>query len=189
MAFMAKDRANENYNVATKILMNNSLSPSKQELVKAINKLQKAVELVPDFAYAYHNLGYAWYMLAEYEYKESQIKRKYKTFHDVEISIKRAVEIGDDKKIKDIQEQYAKEVTEFAGNIEAYLLFALEEVDKALAIQNYFPQAHNTRSMILAKQGRLNEAIEEVDIAIRQNPDYKKADDNRKKFIELLKTG
>lgn len=63
---------------------------------------------------------------------------------------------------------------------------ALDAVDHALAIRSQFPQAHNTRAMILAKMGRLDEALKETDIALSQMPGYQNATDNQEKIKGLI---
>ena len=72
------------------------------------------------------------------------------------------------------------------GFVDAYFLFALQAVDRALEIQYEFPQAHNTRGMVLAKMSRLDEALEATEVALSQSPDYDKASENRDRIKELI---
>jgi tetratricopeptide (TPR) repeat protein len=185
MAFMAKQRAQAHYNAGTRILANlNPSSSSKKDHIRAVNHLQKAVELDPNSAYSYHNLGYAWYKLAEHEHLVASAHRQFKNMQEVENSIMGALDNGHDDMVEKIREQYVKEQAG-DGLITGYFVFALQAVDRALEIQYDFPQAHNTRAMVLAKLGRLDEAIEATEVALLRDPNYKNASDNREKMKEL----
>lgn len=185
MAFMAKQRAQAHYNAGSGILV--SLNPSsspKKSYIRAVNHLQKAVELDPNSAYSFHNLAHAWYRLAEHEYLVILAHRHFKDIKDFENSIRDALENGDDDIIEKMRERYLED-HERDGLIDGYFVFALRAVDQALEIRYDFPQAHNTRAMILAKLGRADEAIEATEVALLQDPNYKNASDNREKMKEL----
>ncbi len=192
MAFMAKQRAQRHYNTGTRILANlNPSSSSKKDHIRAVNHLQKAVELDPNSAYSYHNLGCAWYKLAEHEHFVASAHHQFKGMvtssglrQDFENAITDALNSGHDDMIEKIREQYVKEQGDDAL-ITGFFVFALVAVDRALEIQNDFPQAHNTRAMILSKLGRLDEAIEATEVALTQDPSYENARNNREKMKAL----
>jgi tetratricopeptide (TPR) repeat protein len=187
MAFMAKQRAQAHYNAGSQILVNlNPSSSPKKDYIRAINHLQKVVELDPDSAYGFHNLAHAWYKIAEHEHLVTSAHRQFRHMQDVENSIMDAIDKGDNDMVEKIREQYAKE-SMGDGLITGYFVLALQAVDRVLEIQYDFPQAHNTRAMILAKLGRLDEAIEATEVALSQAPNYKNASDNREKMKELKK--
>jgi len=171
MAFMAKHRAQRHYNAGTRILVNLAPSSSpKEDHMRAVNHLQRAVELDPNFAYGFHNLAHAWYKLAEHEYFTILANSQYKNMKDFDNAIDNAFENGHADMVDKIREQYLKE-HERDGFVDAYFLFALQAVDRALEIQYEFPQAHNTRGMVLAKMYRLDEALEATEVALSQAPD------------------
>jgi tetratricopeptide (TPR) repeat protein len=184
MAFMAKQRAQAHYNAGTQILNNPS---SQKALWEAIEHLLEATELDPSFADAFHNLAHAWYKLAEHKHLVASTHRQFKHMQDVENAIKDALDKGRNDIVEKIREQYVKE-SGGDGLITGYFVFALQAVDRALEIRYDFPQAHNTRAMILAKLGRLDEAIQATEVALSQDPDYKSASENREKMKELRKT-
>ena len=185
MAFMAKQNAQKHYNAGTRILMNlNPSSSPKKDFIQAINHLQKAVELDLNSAHSYHNLGLAWYKLAEHEYFDISTHSQWKNMQEWEKSIEDAIDTGHDDMVEKMREQYLKEHAR-DGLVTGYFVFALQAVDNALALQYDFPQAHNTRAMVLAKLGRLDEAIEATEVALLQAPDYRNAIDNREKMKEL----
>lgn len=169
MAFMAKQRAQRHYDAGTRILasLNQSLSIHRdlKEAVKhmhkdfdaAITHLQKAVILDPGFADAFHNLAHAWYQVAEYNIVTARLRG------------------------------FRSNPQEDEDNIRGALEFALDAVDQALAIRYEFPQAHNTRAMILAKLLRLDEAMEATELALSQYPDYENARDNQEKIEEMIR--
>jgi tetratricopeptide (TPR) repeat protein len=155
MALFAKIRAQGHYNTGTRImssLLQHGSSNPANNIIISIKNFQQAVDLDPNFAEAFHNLGYAWYQASEYNIMATYI---------LNLGIRAENAITD------------------------CLQTALNSVDRAIAIRYEFPQAHNTRSMILAKLDRLNEAIEASDIAIFQKPDYKNALDNLEKMKRL----
>ena len=184
MAFMAKQRAQVHYNAGSRILASLNPASPKKDYIRAVNYLQKAAELDPNSAYSFHNLAHAWYKLAEYEYLVISAHYQFKDLKDYEKSINDALEKGDDDIIEKMREQYLKE-HQRDGLITGYFVFALQAVDRALEIQYDFPQAHNTRAMILAKLGRLDEAIEATEVALSQDPNYRNASDNQEKMKEL----
>ena len=187
MAFMAKWRAQSHYNAGSRILVNlNPSSSPKKDHIRAVNHLQKAVELDPNSAYSFHNLAHSWYKLAEHEYLVTSTNRQFKDIKDYENSINDALERGDDDIIEKMRERYLKE-HERDGLITGYFVFALQAVDRSLEIRYDFPQAHNTRAMILAKLFRLDEAIEATEVALSQTPDYKNASENRGKIKEMIR--
>jgi tetratricopeptide (TPR) repeat protein len=166
MAFMAKQRAQKHYNAGTRILVNPHPSSSPQkDLAQAIKHLQKAVELDPGFAYAFHNLAQAWYTVAEGFVAATSSQKFWANVYSGKGFMK------DSQDVEDF--------------IRCALQSALDAVDQALAIRYEFPQAHNTRAMVLAKLGRLDEAIEASEVALLQAPDYRNAIDNREKMKEL----
>lgn len=184
MAFMSKQRARAHYSAGSQILVNLNPSSARKDHIRAVNHLQKAVELDPDSADGFHNLAHAWYRLAECEYRATSANCRFKDLRDYEDSVSDALEHGDDAKVEEMRQQYLKE-HERDGLIDGYLVFALRAVDRALGIRHDFPQAHNTRAMILGKLGRLDEAIEATEVALSQAPGYKNAIDNRDKMREL----
>ncbi len=164
MAFMAKQRAQTHYNAGTQLLTN----PSSQEsLQEAIKHLRKATKLDPSFAHAFHNLAHAWYIVAEGFISASSRQ-------DFWINVYKG-------------SGFMKDHTDVEDFIVSTLESALEAVDRALAILYEFPQAHNTRAMILAKLFRLDEAMEATKVALSQYPDYKNSSDNREKIKEMIK--
>jgi Tfp pilus assembly protein PilF len=182
MGLLVKQRAKAHYDIGTRILT----KPSSQKILqKAIRQLQKATELDPSFAYAFHNLAHAWYKLAEHYYSTFSSNYQFKNMKEYEKYIEDAVEKGNNDKIERARAQYLKE-HEKDGLIDVCFLKALVEVDRALEIQYDFPQAHNIRAMILAKQGRLDEAFEATRVALLQAPDYRNASENRDKIKELI---
>lgn len=64
------------------------------------------------------------------------------------------------------------------------LNYALEAIDQAIKLNNTFPQAHNTKAMILAQLGDKDDAIKEIDIALAQDPSYKGALKNRERILQ-----
>lgn len=152
-----KQQAQIHYDTGTRILQNLSHSSSIcEDLKNAVKHLQKATELNPNFTFAFHNLAHAWYNLAEYNIASAGIQG------------------------------FRANPQETENNIKSCLECALNAVDKAIAIQNRFSQAHNTRAMILAKLFRLNEAKEAIEIALSQNPEYGNAKNNRIKIEEII---
>lgn len=166
MISIKKFMAQYQYNVGTYNLMHFQNNP-RLSLQKAIKYLKKSTELDHTFAYSFHNLAHAWYLMAErflftpYQQKfwEKVYKRKL-TYNDTQ------------------------DVDAFINEI--YEL-ALKSVDQAIQINHIFPQAHNTRAMILAKLDRLNEAIQATDVALGQDPNYENAQNNREKMLYLQK--
>jgi tetratricopeptide (TPR) repeat protein len=149
-------RAQVQYDNGTRILSNLANSSTiSSDIEQAIKYFQTATKLNPKFAFAFHNLAHAWYKVAECN----------EAFGDL-------VEFR-------LNPQKAEKHRRNA------LELALRAVDRAVEIQQVFPQAHNTRAMILAKLFRLNEALESVKAALSQNPDYENAKDNLGK-IEVL---
>jgi Tfp pilus assembly protein PilF len=152
-----KREAQTYYDIGTRTLMNISMSTSiRQDLEKAVQHLQKATEINPNFVFAFHNLAHAWYQIAEYNHAAGIIQGFKTNPQEMENSISDALE------------------------------YSLSAVDKALTLQKIFPQAHNTRAMILAKLFRLNEAKKETEIALQQNPTYQNAVDNMEKIEALI---
>ncbi|MBE9482990.1 MAG: tetratricopeptide repeat protein [Chloroflexi bacterium] len=163
MAFMAKQRAQAHYNAGSMIFLDKS--PSPKALRKAIEHLQKATKLDPSFAFAFHNLAHAWYMVSEGTITAARRS-------DLQIEAYN-------------EKERCKDHSDVEDFITSVLECALNAVDQALTISYEFPQAHNTRAMILAKLGRLDEAIEATEVALSQDPDYKNASENREKIKEL----
>jgi tetratricopeptide (TPR) repeat protein len=194
MAFMAKRRAQAHYNAGSRILVN-LLQPSYrdkgyEEVEKRTGKALSSVPTEPDEAIKHlrKSLGKA----------SSSIPR------DLEKAIKhlqKAVNL--DPSFADAFHNLAHvwyNVAEYnaavsfvhppqdaEASIRGALQSALDAVDQALALRYDFPQAHNTRAMVLAKLGRLDEAIEATEVALLQAPDYSNAIDNREKMKELRK--
>ena len=162
MALLAKQRAQAHYNAGSRLLMNAS---SQRSLQKSIKLLQKATQLDPTFAYAFHNLAHAWYTVSE-----GFIAASSRPAFWTNVYMGKAV---------------IKNEADFADFVNNALKSALEAVDRALAIRYEFPQAHNTRAMILANLLRYDEAIQETEVALSQDPNYKNASDNREKIKEL----
>ena len=161
MGFMSKARAQAHYNSAGRLLMNLQIHFSIKDLENAIIHLRKATELDPGFAYAFHNLALSWYNLADYNVAASNIQG------GPLLSPHSPDEVEDS----------------ISGSLE----LALQAVDKALAIRPVFPQAHNTRAMILGKLFRLNEAMQAAELAVSQDPDYENARSNRDKIREMIR--
>jgi tetratricopeptide (TPR) repeat protein len=156
MDLTQKQRAQVQYDDGTRILSNLANSSSKtDDLQEAIKHFQEATKLNPMFAFAFHNLAHAWYNVAECN----------EAFGDL---------LG-----------FRLNPKKTEAHRRNALKLALKAVDRAIEIQQVFPQAHNTRAMILAKLFRLNEAMESVEVALSQNPDYENASNNRGK-IEVL---
>jgi tetratricopeptide (TPR) repeat protein len=164
MSFMAKQRARAHYNAGTRILNNPS---SAKALVKAIKHLQEATKLDPSFAYAFHNLAHAWYIVSEGFIGASSRP-------DFWINVYKGKGILKDR-------------VDAEDFITSVLEAGLNAVDQALTIRYEFPQAHNTRAMILAKLFRLDEAMKAAEVALTQAPDYKKASENQQKIKEMIK--
>jgi tetratricopeptide (TPR) repeat protein len=164
MPFMAKQRAIAHYNAGTRLLYNPS---SAKALVKAIKHFQEATKLDPSFAYAFHNLAHAWYIVSEGFISASSRP-------DFWINVYKGKGI-------------LKDHTDAEDFITSVLESGLNAVDQALAIRHEFPQAHNTRAMILAKLFRLDEAMQETEVALTQAPDYKNASENQEKIKEMLR--
>jgi tetratricopeptide (TPR) repeat protein len=163
MAFMAKQRAQIHYNAGTRILYNSSA----KSLVEAIKHLQEATKLNPSFAYAFHNLAHAWYIVSEGFITASSRP-------DFWVSVYKGRGI-------------LKDHTEAEDFITSVLEAALNAVDQALTIRYEFPQAHNTRAMILAKLFRLDEAMKATEVALAQAPDYKNAIENQEKIKGMIR--
>jgi tetratricopeptide (TPR) repeat protein len=164
MAFMAKQRAQAHYNAGTRIINNPS---SQKALQEAIKHLQEATKLDPSFADAFHNLAHAWYIVAEGFIGASSRK-------DFWINVNKGRGI-------------LKDHADVEGFITSAFESALNSVDQALTIRYAFPQAHNTKAMILAKLLRFDEGLKETEVALAQAPDYKNASENRDKIKEMIK--
>ena len=164
MAFMAKQRAQAHYDTGSRILTNPS---SQKALQEAIKHLQKATELDPSFAYAFHNLAHAWYIVAEGFIGASSCQEFWVNVY----------------KGKGVM----KDHTDVEDFIRSALESALNAVDQALLIRYDFPQAHNTRAMILAKLFLLDDAMKATEVALSQAPDYKNASENREKIKEMIR--
>jgi len=164
MAFMARQRAQIHYNAGTRLLYNPS---SSKALRKAIEHLQRATELDPSFAYAFHNLAHAWYMVSEGFITVSRGADFWTTVYE--------------------GKGILKDNTDVEGFTTTVLQSALDAVDRALTIRYEFPQAHNTRAMILAKLFRLDEALKTTEVALAQAPDYKNASENQEKIKEGIR--
>ena len=188
MDFTTGKKAQKYYNAGTQMLAKlNQSSSHKRDYIRTINYLQKAVELDPNSAYSFHNLSHAWYKFAENEYFLILNNNQFKNLKDYENAVKVATEKGEDKlSMERLRQKYIGEQGKF-GLISGYFVFALQAADRALEIQFNFPQAHNTRAMILAKLNRPDEALEAAEFAISQAPDYKNAIDNREKIKKLIK--
>ena len=163
MAFMAKRRAIAHYNAGTRLLYNAS---SAEALAKAIKHFQKATKLDPSFAYAFHNLAHAWYIVSEGFISASSRPDFW-------------INVYEGKGI-------LKDHTDAEDFITSVLEAGLNAVDQALTIRYEFPQAHNTRAMILAKLFRLDEALKATEVALAQAPDYKNASENQGKVKEMI---
>jgi Tfp pilus assembly protein PilF len=181
-----KVNAELHYNLGTQILSKLNSSSTKYDYIKAVNHLQEAVELDPNYAHYFHNLAYAWYKFAEYKYSIITSKYQFKSLDELTKTALKLIKNGKNKKAEKLQERYVKEHGQEAL-IEGYLVFALEAVDKALEIQYNFPQAHNTRAMIFAKLGRIDEAIQATEVALSQEPSYENALNNQRKMKDLKK--
>lgn len=163
MPFMAKQRAIAHYNAGTRLLYNPS---SPKALAKAIEHFQEATNLDPSFAYAFHNLAHAWYIVSEGFIGASTHPGFWTNVYEG----------------KGILKDHADAEDFITGVLEA----GLNAVDQALTIRYEFPQAHNTRAMILAKLFRLDEAMKATEVALAQAPDYKNASENQEKIKEMI---
>jgi len=164
MTFMAKQRAIAHYNAGTRCLYNPS---STKALAEAIKHFQEATKLDPSFAYAFHNLAHAWYIVSEGFITAS-------SHPDFWINVYEG---------KGILKEHADAEDFITSVLEA----GLNAVDRGLAIRYEFPQAHNTRAMILAKLFRLDEAMKATEVALAQAPDYKNARENQEKITEMIR--
>jgi len=182
MAFLGKLRASSHYNNGSLIL--SRLDPSSStpnEYIRAINHLTKATELDQTSAYAFHNLAHAWYRRAECLFRIHLSQRQFK---DEDEYATYASEHINDPELESVRQRFIKDQAN-GGLIDTYFISALASVDRALEIQSHFPQAHNTRAMILAKLGRIDEAIEATGVALSQMPSYQKAADNLAKMLTM----
>jgi tetratricopeptide (TPR) repeat protein len=187
MNFMAKQRAKRHYDEATRALMN--LPPSSstpyavgwlttpllKSLKKAIQHLQKAVKLDSNFADAFHNLALALYRLGEDKQVMIRVKQA-----------KLDIALASSKYKRDLK-YLELNVKKAEHDINSTFELALDSADRAISIRYDFPQAHNTRAMILAKLFRLDEAMKATEVALSQAPDYKNANENREKIKEFIR--
>lgn len=193
MVFMAKQRAIAHYNEGTRSLMDvppSSLSSpglmgwlepsSLRTLEKAIKHLRKAVKLDPHSAYAFHNLAHALFRLGEYKnavkgYKQAKL--------DVALA---SYDVGEHKFSRRAPRYFGLDVEKAENDIDTTFELALDAVDRAISIRYDFPEAHNTRAMILAKLYRVDAALKATEIALSQKPDYKNAIENQEKIKALI---
>lgn len=204
MAFMAKWKARRHYNDGTRVLTNVALekwteeaarnpwklSTNPEELAQHLRKntekleegakhLHKSVELDPSFAFAFHNLAHIYYNIAEYVVFTSHFEGCQLDIAVVAPGMWHLAHQTDLPQRRRPDEQRAED--RIAGALES----ALEAVDQALTLRYDFPQAHNTRAMVLGRLGRLDEAIEAAEVALLQYPTYTKALDNREKIKQM----
>jgi tetratricopeptide (TPR) repeat protein len=169
MPLMAKRRAVAHYNAGTRMLL--SRPTSQKDLEKTIKHFQQATKLDPSFAEAFHNLAHTWYTVAEVCRFFTSSSAFWLNVYGGRFGRKGGLEDRTD--------------------VENYMTIVLESglnaVDQALAIRYDFPQAHNTRAMILAKLLRLDEALKATVVALAQTPDYKNASENQERIKEGIR--
>lgn len=193
MAFMAKQRAIAHYNEGTRTLMDvppSSLStpglmgwltpPLLRTFEKAVKHLRKAVKLDPHSAYAFNNLAHALFRLGEHKnavkgYKQAKL--------DVALA---SYNVGEHKFSTRALKYFGLEVESAENDIDTTFELALDAADRAISIRYDFPEAHNTRAMILAKLFRFDDALKATEIALSQKPDYKNAIENQEKIKGMI---
>jgi len=192
MAFMAKQRAQAHYNEGTRILMN--LPPSSSTpgavgwltppllrlLKKAVQHLQKAVKLDPHFAYAFHNLALALFRLGEHKHVVMGVKQA-----KLDIALA-SYNVDKCRSTARALKYFGSDVEKAENDIDTTFELALDAADRAISIRYDFPEAHNTRAMILAKLFRFDDALKATEIALSQKPDYKSAIENQEKIEGMI---
>jgi tetratricopeptide (TPR) repeat protein len=168
MPFMPKQRAQAHYDAGTRMLL--SHPTSQEDLEKTIKHLEKATKLDPSFAEAFHNLAHAWYRAAQVCGFFTSSTAFWLNVYSGRFGRKGGL----------------KDHTDVENHITSVLEAALSAVDQALTIRYEFPEAHNTRAMILAKLFRLDEALKATEVALTQVPDYKSASENQEKIKEVI---
>ena len=140
------------------------------------------MKLDPNFAYAFHNLALALFRLGEHKHVVKGVKQ---AKLDVALASLNAAE---HKFTEHDLKYFELDVKKAENDISTIFELALDAIDRATSIRYEFPQAHNTKAMILAKWARLDEAIEATEVALSQKPDYKNASKNREIMKEYRET-
>jgi superkiller protein 3 len=150
----------------------------QNKLDEAINAYEKAVELDSGKANAHSGLGFAWYSkgkpywekaIEEY-YKAIKIDPKYPWAY-----INLGIVFADQNKLEQAISAYRKAFK------------VLIDSPKTAETAHNLVTVHNNLGWLLQKQGRLNEALAEYEAALKIDPKYKYAKNNRDAVLALLK--
>ena len=125
---------------------------------EAIEDLNKAIELKPDYTYAYNNRGFAYNNLGQYN----------RAIEDLD----KAIELDPDN-------TYAYNNRGFAYNNLGQYNRAIEDYDKAIELDPDYARAYNNRGSTYDDLKQYDRAIEDYDKAIELDPDYALAYNNR----------
>jgi superkiller protein 3 len=155
------------------INMGNALSDQKK-LEDAIAAYRQAIRLKPDYAYAYNNLGVA---LSDQKKLEDAIAAYRKA---IELDPKYAAAyIGLGNRLSDLGKKEEA--------ITAYLKALSLPEDISITPTTAHTLAHNNLGLVYQEQGKLNEALAEYEAALKIDPKYEYAKNNRDAVLALLK--
>ncbi|MCL6519808.1 MAG: tetratricopeptide repeat protein [Armatimonadetes bacterium] len=154
------------------------------DVKEAEKRLEEALEVDPDFAYAHVNLGTALAMQGRMEEAANHFLEALRIYpSSVEAHSNLGSILAMQGKFDEALRHFAEaahlnpnsaEVLNNLGNVLAKLgdlNGAAESYSKALKINPRFSQAHASLGNILMQQGRINEAIEHFESALEANPD------------------
>ena len=162
MPLFAGFRARRNYNIGSTLLVASEMAEqptqSRDFLWKSIACLTKAVALKPDFEYARHNLGIAYYRSGQLLYLAASSLAS--------------------EDMSSLSDNF------LSGSREAFLN-SLAVLDTAVELMPDAPDVHNSRGNTLVALNRDDDALAEYDIAITLNPTYGKARKNRALLLEM----
>lgn len=168
MPLFAGFRAKGQYDEGTKLLMAYSQidNPDRamDTLKRAIGCLLNATQLKPDFGFAWHNLGIAYYFSGYFLSQAANASQHLS-----------AQEPGLDTALGE-------------GSVGSYQN-SLTALDQALKLLPDAADVHNTRGRTLVVLHRDEEAFDEFNIALELDPSYHKAAENKALLQDIKKMG
>ena len=150
----------------------------------AIEYYNKAIELKPDYVYAYNNRGNAKYSLGKFQDAIEDYNKVIELMPDNEVAYNNRGNAKDNLgKYQDAIEDYNKAI-ELMPDYAAYynrghakdnlgnFQDAIEDYNKAIELNPNYEVIYNDRGVAKAKLGNFQDAIEDYDKAIELMPDY-----------------
>jgi tetratricopeptide (TPR) repeat protein len=129
-----------------------------QDYEGGIKQFTKAIELKPDFAYAYNDRGSCYRMMQKYPEAIKDYEEAAKRNPNLALALNN---VGTVKKL----------MKDYAGAVAAY--------NRAMSIDPKFYLAYNNRGAVLMEQGKFDQALEDFNKTIELNKDYAPAYNNR----------